>query len=528
MAGSHADYLLERIDRIRSARTDVTRLWDDEDVEDVVLEAAEYVRDALDLPRMERELIAGARPDTGALAQVLTVLQAAAKVPSPPFAMRFADGQEFDWRVRLKRLKTLVTGLAKAEQLEELEVALRVSFVGDLALEGLLMALAPDSEIRKEVASHLQKKLELLTDQQVEEFWAKLRREIDPSTEVHLELDSAVVKSSFFDFPKPKAARKRIAEYVSRVRPLLARRALERDGTASLPTGTAGPATILCWTSTPSTRTWSATDRVITRSVGRLAACWADPESEELARALGLRSAGYFFGGRADRESRRSLGSSRETAPSARALEEMAKLLQIAAQRRGRPEGAVERTLRAYKLGLEVVGDSVRADMLSKGELALQRDLCRFLVERDIPAFGTKFGSSEVDLLVEDDLGPLVVEVKKLQKLPTEGRLGDWLTQLGSYMDQQHSAVRGALVLFNFADGPVLAPVVPVVFRYLIVSINLCGVTPSRRQSHVEIRPSASSPGFELISIGQPSAARPTSRRRQTAASTKARRRRQR
>ena len=366
-----------------------------------------------------------------------------------------------------------------------------------------------------------------LTAEQVEEFWAKLRREIDPSAEVHLELDSAVVKSSFFDFPKPKAARKRIAEYVSRVRPLLARRALERDGTASLPTGTAGPATILCWTSTPSTRTWSATDRVITRSVGRLAACWADPEREELARALGLQPAGYFFDGRAHRESRRSLGS-RETVPSERALEEMAKLVQIAAQRRIRPEGAVERALRAYKLGLEVVGDSVRADMLSKGELALQRDLCRFLVERDIPAFGTKFGSSEVDLLVEDDLGPLVVEVKKLQKLPTERRLGDWLTQLGSYMDQQHSAVRAALVFFNFADGPVMAPVVPVVFRYLIVSINLCGVTPSRRRSDVEIRPSASSPGFELISIGQPSVARPTSRRRRPAASTKARRQRQR
>jgi len=206
----------------------------------------------------------------------------------------------------------------------------------------------------------------------------------------------------------------------------------------------------------------------------------------------------------------------------------MAKLVQIAAQRRVRPEGEVERALRAYKLGLEVVGDSVRADMGTKGELELQRDLCRFLVERNIAAFGTTFGSSEVDLLVEDDLGPLVVEVKKLRKLPTERSLGDWLTQLGSYMDQHHNAVRGALVLFNFADGPVLAPVVPVVFRYLIVSINLCGVTPSRRRSHVEIRPSASSPGFELISIGEPSVARPTSRTKPRAASSKGRRRRKR
>jgi hypothetical protein len=37
----------------------------------------------------------------------------------------------------------------------------------------------------------------------------------------------------------------------------------------------------------------------------------------------------------------------------------------------------------------------------SRGEIDLQKELCKFLIERDIRAFGKLFGRSEVDLVAE-------------------------------------------------------------------------------------------------------------------------------
>lgn len=77
-------------------------------------------------------------------------------------------------------------------------------------------------------------------------------------------------------------------------------------------------------------------------------------------------------------------------------------------------EGSVERAVRNYKLGLEVMAQDIRAEFVKKSELRLQREMCRFLVERDIRAYGTKFGWSEVDLRADDPLGAVVIETKLL------------------------------------------------------------------------------------------------------------------
>mgnify|MGYP005859377719 CR=1 FL=1 len=60
MANAEVAYLLERVADARSrlgARGDRRLPWTDEDIEEVVLEAAEFLRRALDVPELERQLV---------------------------------------------------------------------------------------------------------------------------------------------------------------------------------------------------------------------------------------------------------------------------------------------------------------------------------------------------------------------------------------------------------------------------------------------------------------------------------------
>ncbi|MCC7171243.1 MAG: hypothetical protein IT459_12395 [Planctomycetes bacterium] len=93
-------------------------------------------------------------------------------------------------------------------------------------------------------------------------------------------------------------------------------------------------------------------------------------------------------------------------------------MVRIAGQQAVRVLDPVEKALRAYKLGLEAMDQHLRAEYVVKRELRLQRELCRFLVEREIPAYGTKFGRSEVDLRAEQPRRSVVIEVKLLKKAP--------------------------------------------------------------------------------------------------------------
>jgi hypothetical protein len=180
-------------------------------------------------------------------------------------------------------------------------------------------------------------------------------------------------------------------------------------------------------------------------------------------------------------------------------LTELTKLLGIADQRTVSQEGSVERMLRAYKLGLEVMAQDIRDDLVKKDELRLQREMCRFLVERSVRAYGTKFGWSEVDVRADDVLGAVVIETKLLKSAPSERDINRWLTQLGSYLDQEHLAVRGVLILYNFSPTAIICPTTTIRFRYLILAINLCPQSPSKRTASIEI--AATTEGPEVIRV---------------------------
>ena len=176
----------------------------------------------------------------------------------------------------------------------------------------------------------------------------------------------------------------------------------------------------------------------------------------------------------------------------------------IAEREVGTPDSPVERALRAYKLGLEVVAGDIQASHSKLNELRLQRELCRFLVERHIPAYGTQFGWSEVDLRTEDALGAVLIEAKKITKVPSEADINRWLTQLGSYLDQEHRALRGVLAIYNFSPAPILAPATAIRLKYLVIAVNLCPTSPSKHRAAIGIVEGRDGNVVDVVRIGDP------------------------
>lgn len=496
-------YLLERLRD--ASRLDVEDdRWMKDDVQDLVLEVAELVRGPLDVPGLDRELIVRSQIDSASIAWLVDALVTIPATAPDAFRLEIGigSGTFVDWEERLARLRLIAQSLETPEKLDHLEVSLRLGLRADGAVDTLLAALPFDHPLKAQIQSRLLPKLALLTNDKAMELWSELRFQVDPAREIHFEVDPAIAPKAFFDLGDVEQVRGRIAHYLAIVRPALEKRMSER-GLHVIPAGWTGIVSVLAWTKTPSTADWTPRVRTAVRSLSRIAALWPGSK-DELARALGVPLEGYLLGGRGEHEAKQSAPADiTARARRTRMLNELTKLVRVAEHYRAHVEGAVERTLRAFKLGLEVAAEDLRRDPRMKDELYLQRQLLRFLVEREVPAFGTKFGQSEVDVRAEDPIGAIVIETKVLKRPLSDKALNRWLTQLGSYMDQSHAALRGTLVIFNYGDSPILAPIGAIRFRFLILVVNLCSATASKRVSGIEIEESLVGPDVvRLVRLG--------------------------
>jgi hypothetical protein len=146
-------------------------------------------------------------------------------------------------------------------------------------------------------------------------------------------------------------------------------------------------------------------------------------------------------------------------------------------------ESPVERAMTQYKLGTEIMApDNIKA-LSRKHELRLQKELCRFLLERGIFTVGTKFGRSETDLLANLPDEGYIIEVKVYKNTSriSEKTIKSALVQLQSYMDQNPTRTRGILVIYNFSSTLISAPREWVGGRFWFLPINLQKQPPSGR-----------------------------------------------
>lgn len=503
MANQQVQHFLDRLQALAVERTpDAPRdRWLEQDRDDLALEIAEYLRSALDVPTLEQEISSRSRVDHEAVARVTGWFEEAAKVNPNAFARALPNGEPFKWEERLDQLRILAESLAEAQALDELEVGLRLNMVGDSSFEKLLMSLPLEHDLREKVVNALLPKLAYLSDADALDYWARLRNEVDPSLESGLKPETDVVPADFFKPGTNEDVRQRIAQYLARVRPVLVRRAFD-GGQPRVPAGQAGIAQILSWTMSASTHAFSTSDRTVIRSIGRVSHYFGGDDKAKLAEALGVPVGGYLVDGRAEEEARRAFDVRGRQSPPADGLDrELVKLLRIADLRSRKRDAPLDRTLRAYKLGLEVMAQDHGEEMNGYREERLQRELCRFLVERGVIAYGTKFGWSETDVRGHDELGAALIETKILKRIPSQADVNRWLTQLGSYMNQEQgpNAIRGVLVLYNFTSATIATPIEPLLARYDLVSINLCPNPPSKRTASIEIV--AATNGDDIVKV---------------------------
>lgn len=140
-------------------------------------------------------------------------------------------------------------------------------------------------------------------------------------------------------------------------------------------------------------------------------------------------------------------------------------------------ETPIEKALFQYKLGTEVMAPEIIEQMTKKNELSLQKELCKFLIEKGIYAMGTKFGRNETDLLAELPDEGFIIETKiyKESRRVRERVIKSNLVQLQSYMDQNPVHRKGVLVIYNFSSILITAPrrwIAPVVFADTAYSVD--------------------------------------------------------
>jgi hypothetical protein len=114
---SQVAYLLDRIGvvaGVQGSDAAAGQFWNTEDLSDVSLETATFLRDALDVPALERELVSRSQVDAKTLTEVAAWFSSVAQEAPPPFAMTFPDGTTFGWEAKLQRIQELVAGLEDA------------------------------------------------------------------------------------------------------------------------------------------------------------------------------------------------------------------------------------------------------------------------------------------------------------------------------------------------------------------------------------------------------------------------------
>jgi hypothetical protein len=166
---------------------------------------------------------------------------------------------------------------------------------------------------------------------------------------------------------------------------------------------------------------------------------------------------------------------------------------------------ALEKALAQYKLGIEIMAPENLKDLVRKDELRLEKELCRFLLERGIIAVGAKFGRAETDLLGSLAHEGFTIEAKVYKhagRLSEEAIMGN-LVELQSAMRQNAARKRGVLVIYNFTSTCISAPREWINGRFWFLPIHLAQQPPSSRKRALVIE-RADDHGIRVVNAKAP------------------------
>ncbi|MBK8870363.1 MAG: hypothetical protein IPN19_04815 [Elusimicrobia bacterium] len=377
-----------------------------------------------------------------------------------------------------------------ARRLGSLEITLRLEMILDSDFNRLVITCEGMEKPLGELENLVFEKLSLLKDDEILLLWGRIKGlfEGDAWTAPLINYDD-ITPPSFWETKTIEDIRRRCADFIVRRKPFIIRNMTEAG--LSYRTGIIGIARALAFRKI--LVNVSNLDVLVVRSISTLIAItkkFTGLEPSRIARGIGRSPDSLVFSGEYFESAERNTPDRPTIKNLVSAMKKTKNYVETVSL--GRGDSNVEENIWRYKLGQEAIAPSSGKMILSgkKNEITLQKEVCKFLLEKGILSFGKSFGRSQIDLYAKERIGEdYVIETKIYTSPPSERMIRSNFAQLLSYMDQEsHQQPRGILVLFNCSDCLVTAPRVWLNDRIFVIALNIGKIPPSGRKSWIEIK----------------------------------------
>ena len=448
-----------------------------QDAEDLAEAVGSFAGSVVDLEALDRDYQAAKRFDVSEVREVGNELQAAD-----------LEGAEFLWPggtdpiQASKEIAELQAQLASFDEAQvkhgELEAGLRVQMAMDSLISRTLLCTS-DEALLASIVRRVNRKLATVSEGEILDLWSRVLRQFQESRwHGHLPRDAAFIPERFFVPCDQSEMRERIAVFIGWLQERLRAKAAEQ-GHQAFPMGVPGVASVL---TARASLVRPIQDRRLAACLARICGLLGEGSVARFSQAAGLASDGWLATSDKHRKqlhSRMGTPSDESARSKLRMLLRLLDRLVLYLENYVSLEAPIDRALLQYRLGLEVTLPGSRKEVEGNNEIELQKRLCRFLLERGVYAVGTKFGQSEIDLLLKSGPATYVIETKIYRAAPTPARLRKDLAQLQTYMGQQPLAPRGVLLIYNLSERVIIADRVWLQGRYHVLAINLPKEPPS-------------------------------------------------
>lgn len=503
--------LLRALELLQEEKTKIKEdsFTDRDELAEIVTEFLEAIYQSAGVQEIENKVALTRQVDTAAIGEGIKIISDAN--PSP-LELKFSEGKSrtINPTEELKKLSEALDVIKnKATRLGKMEVLLRLEMYFDSHFDELLMTLNSDNEAFDKLIAKVTEKLKTIKFDQVLLLWARLKSGFsqDRMRTGFIAYDDIIPKSFWEETNSEEEIISRFATYIVKYKPMTILRMIA-DGYTTYPAGLPGVARILSLLPDAEIARISNLDVLLIRSTSRVVALYKSityKDVDDLAKAIGTQKESMAFDGEFYHEYSKTLANFNGDKIELILLN-MKRLIQYVNEF-ANSRTPIEEALWQFKMGQEVLAPSRNDELLLKRgqvEIHLQKELSKFLIERNILSFGTKFGRSEIDLYAKEVGGEdFVIEAKVYKKKPSLREIEANLVQLQSYMDQ-HKHPRGVLAIFNFTDDLILAPRQWVRGRNWVLVVNLCSASPSGRSRSLEIIESRTSGRLiDVIETGQ-------------------------
>ncbi len=423
----------------------------------------------------------------------------------------FNTGKKNYLKEELDRLLDTLKKLKEDEvKLGLTELLFRLEWSANGIFQQMICILGDKTPI-KQLQGMIEKKLKVIPDNDIKILWSYIKEELSDKR-LGFSYDKEILGADFLKPCSIDDLRKRITQYLTIFRPKILVKSFKAGQTA-VPIFSFGIARIL-GIHKYYAKDLNLNEFMIIKIINRITEFWEQilyAKKDELCNLLGISPEGRIvsfetiddIGGKVwfDKHNTDRITSYKLV------LYELRRLLKITDYYVTR-QTDIEKALFHYKLKYEIFAKENASKFQKKDapkELYLQKEICSFLLERDIYSYGKQFGASEIDLMVDQPGETFIIETKiykNIAKLETiEQHIKSNIIQLSDYLDKETSSAYGILVIYNTTDVLIQSPNTWLQKRFWILPINISKITASQRKKSIRIEESDISKIIRCIPI---------------------------